>query len=80
MPSCVNTCVGGARIFGDLGDPDSNISKVIANNQVSVLRGEMGTFPNVYYIGADHTGELDAKRPEVRKVKVITHRRNKERR
>jgi tetrathionate reductase subunit B len=80
VPSCVNTCVGGARIFGDLGDPDSNISKVIASNQVSVLRGEMGTFPNVYYIGADHTGELDAKRPEVRKVKVITHRRNKERR
>ena len=80
MPSCVNTCIGGARIFGDLGDPDSNISKVIAQNQVTVLRGEMGTFPNVYYIGADYTDELDAKRPEVREVRVITHKRHKERR
>ncbi len=80
VPSCVNTCVGGARIFGDLGDPDSNISKLIANNRVSVLRGEMGTFPNVYYIDADHTDEVDAQRPEVRKVNVITHRRHEKRR
>ena len=79
-PSCVNTCVGGARIFGDLADPDSDISKVIASNQVTVLRREMGTFPNVYYIGADYTDELDTKRPEVREVRVITHRRHKERR
>lgn len=80
VPSCVNTCVGGARIFGDLGDPDSNISKVIASNRVTVLRREMGTFPNVYYIGADLTDELDAARPEVREVRVLTHRRHEERR
>jgi len=79
-PSCVNTCVGGARIFGDLADPDSNISKLTASNRVTVLRREMGTFPNVYYIGADYTDELDAKRPEVRAVRVITHRRHEERR
>ncbi|MEE9295028.1 MAG: 4Fe-4S dicluster domain-containing protein [Phycisphaerae bacterium] len=80
VPSCVNTCVGGARIFGDLGDPDSNISQLIARNRVTVLRREMGTFPNVYYIGADYTDELDTRRPEVRAVRVITHRRHKERR
>jgi tetrathionate reductase subunit B len=79
-PSCVNTCVGGARIFGDLGDPDSDVSKLVASNEVTVLRREMGTSPNVYYIGADHTDELDAKRPEVRKVNVITHRRHEKRR
>lgn len=79
-PSCVNTCIGGARIFGDLGVPDSIISTLIARNQVTVLRREMGTFPNVYYIGADHADELDAKRPEVREVRVLTHRRHKERR
>jgi len=80
VPSCVNTCVGGARIFGDLGDPDSNISKIIASNHVTVLRRGMGTLPNVYYIGADYTDELDAQRPEVRQVNVITHRRHKDRR
>ena len=80
VPSCVNTCVGGARIFGDLSDPDSNVSKLTTSNHVTVLRREMGTFPNVYYIGADYTDELDQKRPEVRAVRVITHRRHKERR
>ncbi|MDP3861281.1 MAG: 4Fe-4S dicluster domain-containing protein [Phaeovulum sp.] len=79
-PSCVNTCVGGARIFGDLGDPESDISRIISKNRVTVLRGDMGTFPNVYYIDADHTDELDARRPEVREVRVTTHKRDKKRR
>jgi len=80
MPSCVNTCVGGARIFGDLGDPESQVSKLVAKNRVTVLRRSMGTLPNVYYIGADHTDELDADRPEVRQVRVKTHRRHEQRR
>jgi tetrathionate reductase subunit B len=80
VPSCVNTCVGEARIFGDVSDPDSNVSKLIASNRVTVLRREMGTMPNVYYIGADYTDEIDARRPEVRQVRVITHRRHTERR
>jgi tetrathionate reductase subunit B len=80
VPFCVNTCVGGDRIFGDLGDPNSRISQLVASNRVTVLRREMGTFPNVHYIGADFTDELDAERPEVRAVRVITHRRHQERR
>ncbi len=80
VPSCVNTCVGGARIFGNVADPNSEISVMIAKNQVSVLRQEMGTFPNVYYIGADLTDEVDAQRFDVQKVRVITHRRHKQRR
>jgi len=80
VPSCVNTCVGGARIFGDVSDLDSNISRLIAKNRVSVLRGEMGTLPNVYYIDADFTDEVDASRPEVRQVRVRTHRRHGKRR
>ena len=78
-PSCVNTCIGGARIFGDVTDLESEVSKLIAENQVTVLRREMGTFPNVFYIGADHTDELDRRRPGVKNVTVITHQKNKER-
>ncbi len=56
-PACVETCVGRARIFGDLNDPDSEISQMIANNPVAVLRPEQGTEPNVFYIELDHADE-----------------------
>ncbi|MFC5738706.1 sulfate reduction electron transfer complex DsrMKJOP subunit DsrO [Sinirhodobacter huangdaonensis] len=53
LPACVETCVGGARNFGDLNDPESPVSKLLAAHPVSVLRPEMRTHPNVYYIGLD---------------------------
>jgi tetrathionate reductase subunit B len=78
VPSCVNACIGDARIFGDLNDPDSEISRMIATNPVTVLRPEKGTEPNVYYIGADHSDEHETKRG--RYVRVTTHRQQEERR
>ncbi len=53
VPSCVNTCQGRARIFGDLNDPDSEVSQIVAREPVQVIRRGMGTEPNVYYIGLD---------------------------
>jgi tetrathionate reductase subunit B len=53
LPACVETCVGGARNFGDLNDPDSEVARMLRENEVSVLRPEMHTNPNVYYIGLD---------------------------
>lgn len=53
LPACVETCVGGARNFGDLNDPDSAVSEMLAKNEISVLRPEMMTNPNVFYIGLD---------------------------
>jgi len=52
-PACVATCVGGARIFGDLNDPDSLVHKIVATKNTQVLKPEMGTKPQVYYIEAD---------------------------
>ncbi|MBN2146886.1 MAG: 4Fe-4S dicluster domain-containing protein, partial [Anaerolineales bacterium] len=49
-PACVNICPVGARVFGNLNDPDSKISKVLAANSTIRLREELGTDPNVYYI------------------------------
>lgn len=52
-PACVNTCNAKARIFGDLNDPDSEISLMIAKNPVQVLLPEQNTRPKVFYIGLD---------------------------
>ncbi|MES0371566.1 MAG: sulfate reduction electron transfer complex DsrMKJOP subunit DsrO [Mariprofundaceae bacterium] len=77
-PACVETCIGRARIFGDLNDPNSEISRLIATNPVSVLRSEQGTEPNVYYIAADHSDEHQAR--EGQHIRVTTHRKQLERR
>ena len=79
VPACVNTCVGRARIFGDVNASDSEISKLIAHNAVTVLRKEMGTQPNVFYIGADDSDEHDIHYTG-QYIHVNTHRRKKERR
>lgn len=52
-PACVEVCPTGSRVFGDLNDKNSPISLFIKNNQVTVLKSEMGNKPNLYYAGAD---------------------------
>jgi Fe-S-cluster-containing dehydrogenase component len=49
-PACVNICPVHARTFGDLNDPQSPVSRLIAANPTLRLREELGTEPNVYYI------------------------------
>lgn len=49
-PACVNVCPVNARTFGDLKDPNSQVSRLIANNPTIILREELGTKPSVLYI------------------------------
>ncbi len=78
-PSCVNSCIGGARIFGDLSDPKSEIFRQLATHPTTVLRPGMGTEPQVYYIGADHSDAHENKRGWY-DVRITTHRKEKRRR
>ena len=48
--ACVETCVGGARHYGDLNDPNSEVSKLLATNEHRVAYEEAGTGPKVFYI------------------------------
>lgn len=53
-PACVAACeaVGaGALVFGDLNDPESDVSRLIEENSVKRIREDWGTAPKVYYIG-----------------------------
>lgn len=51
VPMCVLCCPGDARIYGDLDDPQSEISRAIRNNHAYVLLEEKGTRPKVHYFG-----------------------------
>jgi len=49
-PACVSICPVGARVFGNLNDPESRISTIIAENPTIRLREDLGAEPSVYYI------------------------------
>jgi molybdopterin-containing oxidoreductase family iron-sulfur binding subunit len=48
-PACVETCPMGARKFGNLLDPDSEIRRVMDRKRVLVLKEELATHPQFYY-------------------------------
>lgn len=49
-PFCVVCCVTKARLFGDINDPNSEVSKVIGEHGGYVLLPERGTGPSVHYV------------------------------
>jgi Fe-S-cluster-containing dehydrogenase component len=49
-PACVETCVGSARMFGDLDNPADAVARIVASGVAQPLLPHLGTRPNVYYI------------------------------
>src|SRR5690606_39008021 len=49
-PACVSTCPPIARHFGDLSDPESNVSRLLAERESYTLLPEAGTKPCVHYL------------------------------
>lgn len=48
-PACVEICPVGARKFGNLLDPNSEIRQIMERKRVFVLKAELSTRPKFYY-------------------------------
>ena len=48
-PACVEVCPVGARKFGNLLDPDSEIRKILETKKVFRLKAELNTYPKFFY-------------------------------
>jgi phenylacetyl-CoA:acceptor oxidoreductase subunit 1 len=49
-PMCVQSCISGALHFGDVDDPDSDVSRLLAENQSFRMHEDLGTGPGFHYL------------------------------
>lgn len=48
-PACLEVCPTGARVFGNLLDPASEINYILNNKRVYILKEDVGTQPRFFY-------------------------------
>ena len=56
-PACVANCPADALHFGDLDDPNSSVSRVLAERKSWRLKDELHTHPRVHYVGGREPDE-----------------------
>ena len=55
LPACVSVCPTECRVFGDLDDPSSEVSRIFQREAFMVRKPEKGTGPKVLYLGAEES-------------------------
>ena len=53
QPACVQSCPPNAMVFGDLNDPESEVSRLARGNRSTKLMEDLGTRPQVIYLKRD---------------------------
>jgi len=48
-PACLEACPVGARKFGNLLDPDSELRHILENGRIYIFKEEQGTLPRFFY-------------------------------
>lgn len=48
-PACMEVCPTGARVFGNMLDPDGEINYILKNKRVYILKEDAGTVPRFFY-------------------------------
>ena len=48
-PACAEACPTGARVFGNMLDPLSEINYILKNKRVYILKEDAGTIPRFFY-------------------------------
>jgi molybdopterin-containing oxidoreductase family iron-sulfur binding subunit len=48
-PACLEACPTGARKFGNLLDPESEVSMIFRDKMLYVLKEELNTIPSFFY-------------------------------
>ena len=51
VPSCVWSCPAQARVFGDLNDPNSDVSVLLRTRRAFRLKEDLGSGPMIWYVG-----------------------------
>jgi phenylacetyl-CoA:acceptor oxidoreductase subunit 1 len=49
-PACVNACIAEALHFGDMDNPHSNVSRLLATHKHFRINEELGTGPGFHYL------------------------------
>jgi dimethyl sulfoxide reductase iron-sulfur subunit len=58
QPFCVEVCPTGARVFGDVNDPQSQVSQLVNEDGAVQMLSELGTDPHVFYLPVEHERNL----------------------
>lgn len=53
LPACVEVCPVGARLFGDIRDSEGQVSRIIKEETIGILKPEVGCQNKAYYVGLE---------------------------